>query len=238
MLRLDTSTVPACADFRVDGASAVPISLVVEFLRSLGDWVQPDGTPPPLVAICDLAIDLAALRLDEHGVRWHAVAEGGWTPEHAWQVRIRVTDARERSVARAIVCYGKHTTPPVAPIPESDGSGIRPTWSGHMFRLGRWEIDRATGQWAAAVEADRMADLLTAIPTPRAELPLNQLETLVRGVYQRQTRERCGWFTAAALDIVATDPDSSGPVYAQADRWTACTPEGKPRVIVHSPHFA
>ncbi|MFI5782511.1 KR domain-containing protein [Nocardia sp. NPDC051570] len=224
----------ACADFRVDGAPAIPLSVLLEFLRSLGDWVRPDGGERPLSEIRDVWIDLAAIRVD--GARLRATAEGRWTADRIWVVHVWVRHGTV-PVARATLRYGAGTgNEDVATeaidhtVSDPDRSVHDLRWNGQVFRLGRWT---SSGARTAEVEADRPRDLVLEIPAPVPELPLNQLETLLRDVYERRTVPAVRCLRIGSIDIPAPLCGSGGPVAVEGETSTAHTPEGRVRLAAH-----
>lgn len=239
-LEIDPGMVPCCTDFRVGGAPAVPVSMVLEYLRSLGDWVQPEGQEKPITALRDVVVDLAALRLDRIPVRWHAHATGGWTEDKRWAVRATLTREDGVFIAAATLWYGAEPgAQQQVSVPEPDASVAAgtPQWAGQAFRLGRWTVEAGGGRWFADVTADRMADLVAITPTPRPELPLNQLETLVRGVWMRQAPARARRLCVPSIDVPAPNSGSAGVVLADGADWIARTPDGGPRIILRRPYF-
>ncbi|BEK94383.1 KR domain-containing protein [Nocardia seriolae] len=237
-LRLTTDRFPACTDFRVDGRPAIPLSLLLEFLRSLGDWVQPDDGPRPASALRDIHVDLSALALPETGVRLRATAEGRWGAHRDWVVRVRVT--REGTpVALATLVYAATAgdrpgveTPSTPADPEAVSLGApvhRLHWNGHVFRVGRELPDGRS----AEVDADRPRDLLPGVPSPLPELPLNQLETLLRQAYRRTPAQPVRRLTIESIEIAAPLSGSDGRVTAEGRTSTAYAPDGRVRLLVH-----
>nr|WP_232541866.1 SDR family NAD(P)-dependent oxidoreductase [Nocardia bovistercoris] len=242
-LDADGNALPCCSDFRVDGAPAIPISLLLEYLRSLGDWVRPDsGAREPLTAMHAVAVDIEALRLDAGQTRFHARAEGEWAEGDRWQVRVQVSKADGRRVGTATLRYGAESTaarrdPLISPEHVTAASPHRLDWGGHVFRLGHWSIEPGAGVWTAQVEGDRMTDLVALAPVPRSVLPLNQVETMIRGAYLRQVPVGPSLFELDSLDICSDTVDSAGTVTGDGTRWAAGTPAGDVRIVLRNPRF-
>ncbi|WP_167476943.1 SDR family NAD(P)-dependent oxidoreductase [Nocardia arthritidis] len=227
-LEIDPATWPCCNDFRVDGAPAIPVSILLEGMRALADWVQPENADLPLVAFREVTVALSALRVDG-GVRLCGTAEGAWYARGSWRTRIRVTRPDGALVARAEVYYGAAPPSPDA-VEAVEGTPVRRLdWAGHMFRLGQPSDD-------PHIEADRMRDLVPITPAPRADLPLNQLETLVHQLHRTQAPPHPAVLTIDAIDI-STHTGSSGPVDIAGDRCTAYTPEGAERLTLRRAAF-
>lgn len=223
---------PACGDFRIDGSPAIPLSVLLEFLRSLGDWVQPGGASPPLSALWDVRVDLSALQVHALGARLRATAEGRWSTDKVWEVGVRVRRGAV-PLARATLRYGAAVGSDPVPVelPSGHAPGtVRPMgrlqWNGQVFRLGSW-----AGR-SAEVEGDRMRDLVLGVPAPRPELPLNQLETLLLQAYRRQDPAAVRRLRIGAVEIAGPLDGSAGRVTSNGETSTAYTPEGKVRVVM------
>ncbi len=223
---------PACADFRVNGSPAIPLSVLLEFIRSLGDWVQPDGDGRALAAMRDIWVDLATIAVGESGARLRATAEGRWGADRDWEVLVRIRRGGV-AVARATLRYGcgidfLSSGFEAIGVPDPEHTvGLR--WNGQVFRLGHWAFDART----AEVDADRARDLVLAAPAPEPELPLNQLETLLRAAYERQADPAVRWLSIGSIDIPGALSGSAGRVTVDGDTSVAYTPEGLVRLSVH-----
>ncbi|MFJ4654201.1 SDR family NAD(P)-dependent oxidoreductase [Nocardia sp. NPDC088792] len=231
---------PACGDFRVDGSPAIPLSVLLEFVRSLGDWVQPEGDEQALSAIREVWIDLAAVHVHGLGARLRATAEGRWAEgrwaeDRIWEVGVRVRRGAV-PVAAATLRYGKGSETTALPpdyedeaLLDTDRSVRRLQWNGQVFRLGRW----SPGERSAEVEADRVRDLVLGVPAPLPELPLNQLETVLRAAYLRQAPESVRHLTIDSIDISGPLSGSAGRVEAGDGTATVYTPAGELRLTAH-----
>ncbi|MFI1918080.1 KR domain-containing protein [Nocardia sp. NPDC020380] len=194
-LDISPDTFPACLDFRVDGSPAVPLSVLLEFMRSLGDWVQPDGVEQRLSGMHDIRIDLTAIGVDDPGARLRATAEGRWGADGAWEVVVRVRRGGV-PVARTTLRYGNgietRTTSADLAI-EAESKPARPVrrlqWSGH-----------------------RMRDLVLDAPAPRPDLPLDELETRLRDAYVRQALDSVRYLTIDSIEY-ARDSDTEPEVH-------------------------
>ncbi|MFI9508179.1 KR domain-containing protein [Nocardia sp. NPDC052566] len=229
---------PACTDFRVDGAPAIPLSVLLEFLRSLGDWVQPHGAPRALSAMRQVWIDLAGVRADGRGAHLRASAEGAWTVDRTWVVTVRVTRGGAL-VARGALCYGTGSENIVAerntePAPRA-GAPIRELrWNGQVLRVGALPTEAGGSVW---VEADRPRDLVFAVPAPAPELPLNQLETMLLAAYRRQAPDHVRHLDIAAIDILGHDRATSGRVAGDGTTFAAYTEAGRLRLALHGTRY-
>lgn len=226
----------ACGDFRVDGAAAIPLSVLFECVRALGDWVRPEAAEPIMSAIRDIRVDLAAIRVHEGSVRLRAIAEGRWVADRTWEVTVLMRRGTAE-VAQATLRYGPSAgsaeTPTAFDTGATSPAAVRLRWNGQAFRLGRWSPDARS----AEVEPDRMRDLVLGVPAPLPELPLNQLETLLHETYRRQACTAVRWLTIDSIDIPAPLSGSAGRVAIDGDRATAYTSEGAVRLAAQGIRF-
>ncbi|QIS02180.1 KR domain-containing protein [Nocardia brasiliensis] len=242
-LVLGDELAPAFADFRVDGSPAMPLGLLLEYLRSLADWVQPDGPVPPLSAIGDIRVNLSALREAGIGARLRAGVLRQPSDHRAWQVSVEIW-FRATQLASATLHYGDTGDGPddagrTEEIPVGGGSVRRLQWNGQALRLGRWSVrDDAATAGSAEVVADRGQDLVLAVPAPRSVLPLNQLETLLWHAYRRQAPTALAHLRIEAIEFPGPLSGSAGRVTAAGATSTAYTPAGQVRLTMRGIRYA
>lgn len=71
------------------------------------------------------------------------------------------------------------------------------------------------------------------MPSPLPELPLNQLETLLRQAYRRTPAQPVRRLTIESIEIAAPLSGSDGRVTAEGRTSTAYAPDGRVRLLVH-----
>ncbi|MFI6373757.1 KR domain-containing protein [Streptomyces sp. NPDC050546] len=191
-VRFDRDTTPVLTDFLVDGAEAVPVSLLLENALRGAEWIVPPDFPE-LEAECleDIVVPLDLLKLHgpaavlEREVR--GVYEGrSWTVE----VRFRRPGEPEAPGAEARVRLRYTPGPGETRSPAPPRSGITPmtTWRSGPARL-RWRSSvvpsaRWTrgerGRWEGRVRPCAPGDLWATPAAPRTALAVSALENVVR----------------------------------------------------------
>jgi hypothetical protein len=113
MLAIDA--MPCCDDFRVDGTPALPVSLCLEFLLSIGDWAVPQGMR--WAGMRGAAVELGALPCAEPGeggddgrLTLLSHVDGRWV-DRDWVVSATLTRADHTPVANAELIYRTAPTP-------------------------------------------------------------------------------------------------------------------------------
>nr|WP_231135081.1 SDR family NAD(P)-dependent oxidoreductase [Motilibacter deserti] len=244
---LDPGLLPVARDFRVDGAPALPVSLVLEHLLAAGRWVLPEGREDlELLAVRELRVELPALRL-MHG-RTALLAKSAtakWVADE-WHVEAAL-ELDGADAARALLVLGARPAPaPPQVLPEPPGAlppagaptSDRLAWLGHTFRPADWRV-APDGSWHAASTPAYAADVLGATPAPLLALDLAAVEGLVRGVWARS-----GTPTARVLNVPRIElGPAAGParrlhVDATGGTWAALDAAGAPvaRLLAPSLH--
>ncbi|MEV6972025.1 KR domain-containing protein [Kitasatospora sp. NPDC093806] len=254
---LRAEELPCCEDFRVDGEPALPVSLVLEYLRAAGEWVLPEqGDQLRFAELRDLAVELAELRMGPGRRAAELVrhAEGRWAEDGSWRVAVTLERSGRRLAAAELVFQAEPLTDV---LPESltgrwaEGTGLSAGtellplpggglgWTGHAFRLAAWRRDPDTGRWCATADPGRMSDLLLTSPAPGSELPLNQLENVLRAAWLCQVRDEPGLADAArrlTVERLRAEPPArtggTGLLVGAPDGrdWTGHRPAGGDRV--------
>ncbi|QUQ63904.1 SDR family NAD(P)-dependent oxidoreductase [Kutzneria sp. CA-103260] len=171
--RADTH--PCLADFRVDGAPALPVSMLVEQVCAIGDWVVPEGWPlQHLAELRDLTVRLPALKLGDE-LTTEAV---GRQEEDGWTVTITVTRADGEAVGSVRLVYRED--PPS--LPAFDGkttplprpAAKRLSWRGLALGYPHWAETRIQ------VPAVTASDLWTSPFPPAPGISPAAVEAIVR----------------------------------------------------------
>jgi len=208
---------PCGREFTVDGAPALPVSVALEYVLSVGDWVAPEGWPILyLQHLRDVRVDLDAL--GRAGDRVELVKHGAGAREGGdWVVRVRLSDGDGQELASADLVYGDEpprspAAPPVADAtaPWSPADGGRLGWHGLAVRPPRWRT--RAGDLVGDVVPAPPADLWTLSDPPLAQLPAAAIEAILRA-------------TAAAPGSPAR------PARLELDS-VACSPTGLPEATV------
>ncbi|HET9871812.1 MAG TPA: KR domain-containing protein [Propionibacteriaceae bacterium] len=255
---LEMGELPCCADFRVSGVPAVPASLCLELLRSAGDWVQPERPAAlTLTTMESVEIDLGGLRFDGPDVlRVRKEAAGSWDADGRWRVDATLSvvdpDGSARQVGAAVLRYasrpqtvdgGRAERPSRTTAVPTDGLAGALDWRGQVIRLAGWRRDDESGSWYAAVDPDRIDDLVTATPTPQFGLPLNQVENVVRAIslsqLDRLGPDPAGVLTVHRIEVGTGVGAPAGWASGAPDgrTWTCVASDGAPQLMFHQPDF-
>ncbi|MFF0151906.1 SDR family NAD(P)-dependent oxidoreductase [Micromonospora sp. NPDC005203] len=173
-------------EFTVDGVPALPVSVLIEQMCSVADWVAPPGWPRRhLVELSDVSVQFDALRLREEGTRFVNHAVGADTP-NGWTVTVAVLGDGGEPAATATLRYAEDppepsalaaTFPPAADAPPRSG-GPRLRWSGLAIGRPRWRVGHDGGH-SADLSAGTAADLWTMPFPPTAAICPTALEAAV-----------------------------------------------------------
>jgi hypothetical protein len=174
---------PCLSDFRVDGAPALPVSVLVEQACGLADWVVPPGWPRQhLAEVRDVAVSLPGLRLSSAG-HLDCAASGEMTGD-GWAVSVRIT-AEGRPVGAMTLLY--RADPPVLAdalpvVAGREPARLRATglsWGG--LALGVPEIGATDGGgWHARLPTVTAGDLWTVPFAPAPGIAPAAIETAIR----------------------------------------------------------
>ena len=138
---------PCLSDFHIDGAPALPVSMLIEQACAVADWVVPPGMPlQHLTELLDITADLPRLRLDPDGTPFTTTAVGTQQPE-GWTVEVTVT-ARGEVAGSVTLRY--QPAPPQPADPPPAPANVRPCappetgplqWSEQALGRPRWHCN-------------------------------------------------------------------------------------------------
>ncbi|MDN3028372.1 KR domain-containing protein [Streptomyces sp. S.PB5] len=195
-VHFDRATAPVLTDFLVDGAEAVPVSLLLENAVRGAEWVVPPDFPELSVdCVEDIVIPLDLLRLDGPTTFWERELRGvhdgrSWTVEVRFR---RPGDGGQGPEAKARIVYTPGDTR--SPAPPRSGVTRMTTWRSGLPVL-RWRSSlvpraqwtrAADGRWAGEVRPSASNDLWATPAVPRTILPVSALENVVRLCAQQGT---------------------------------------------------
>ncbi|MGW7690524.1 SDR family NAD(P)-dependent oxidoreductase [Streptomyces asiaticus] len=185
---LDPEHTPALGDFRIDGAPALPPSLLLENALRAAEWIVPEDFPALRAgALEEIVVPLALLRLDGPAIR--LVREiRGFHEGHDWIVEVRYRheggiDGPEASLR--IVHETGAPRPPAPPRPDVQQTTTLRSgppflhWRGAVVPLSAWTVAPA-GRLVAEVPRCLPVDLWATPYVPGTALPVAALENVVR----------------------------------------------------------
>ncbi|MGW5449561.1 SDR family NAD(P)-dependent oxidoreductase [Streptomyces asiaticus] len=221
---LDPEHTPALGDFRVDGAPALPPSLLLENALRAAEWIVPEDFPALRAgALEEIVVPLALLRLDGPAIR--LVREiRGFHEGHDWIVEVRyrhegAADGPEASLR--IVHETGAPRPPAPPrpdVPQTTTLRSGPPflhWRGAVVPLSAWAAGPA-GRLVAEVPRCLPVDLWATPYVPGTALPVAALENVVR----RCTTQGDGLSVTAdplVLGRIAPHSAERGPTRVEGD---------------------
>ncbi|MFH8366930.1 SDR family NAD(P)-dependent oxidoreductase [Streptomyces sp. NPDC018031] len=192
LVTFDRERVPALGDFSVDGAAAVPVSLLLENALRGAEWLVPEDFPTLRVsALEQIVLPLSLLRLDGGTARLERTARG-FHEGRDWVVEVgyhRPGDpagprARVRVVHTAAGTDDTPARPAAPPRPEvAQTTTLRSgppflRWHGAVVPLAVWEQgpdDRPVGR----VRPCAANDLWATPYVPHPALPVAVLENII-----------------------------------------------------------
>jgi NAD(P)-dependent dehydrogenase (short-subunit alcohol dehydrogenase family) len=178
---------PGLNDFRVAGSAALPVSMLLEYMLSVGEWVQPE--PPAQLQwreLRELHVDLNALPAPTGVLTFVKRGRGQWI-ESTWIVDVEIgVEAPNgmRDLARARLVYSADA-PAVGPELGLDESGetiglaTHPgvLWSGSVYRAALWRRN-PDGTIVGQVRLTEPSDIWATSFVPEAALPAGHLENI------------------------------------------------------------
>ncbi|WP_052745656.1 KR domain-containing protein [Allosalinactinospora lopnorensis] len=180
---------PVAADFLVEGAEALPVSVLLENAARAAEWVlPPDGPPLGLSRIEAVVVPLSLLRLRDAEVRLEREVRGEYRG-HQWVVEATFRRAGEEGGPEARLRL-VHSPPdghdPPAPTERPD-TQVRTwrtgtpalRWRGVVIPSADWHQDPAK-RLVAEVRPCADADLWVSPFVPRATVPVAALENILR----------------------------------------------------------
>ncbi|MFD7918438.1 SDR family NAD(P)-dependent oxidoreductase [Streptomyces sp. NPDC059740] len=188
--RLRTGDHPCFGEYTVDGHPALPVSVLLEYAISLGDWVTPHGWPPlRLREVTGVDVRLGSLAFRDGELRLRKRGHGAERRDGSWTVTVDLArDDDGTPVLSADLVYGEEPAevppprarsgPPRQPAAAATGSS-RHRWSRHLFRA---PVRRAAagGGEEFALRPVEGADLWSLPYAPATRIDPAALETLAR----------------------------------------------------------
>ncbi|WP_026163760.1 KR domain-containing protein [Kribbella catacumbae] len=190
--QLAGGTHPCLTEFTVAGDRALPVSVVLEYALSVGDWVTPEGFPELwLSRFRDVVLSVPALVGNGGGFELVKAGSGRKTDD-TWEVTVSLVDGAGRPVLRGVAEY--ESKPPLGPDPvarqavaRQGGWEVQPplaeetgiAWSGVLYRPPRWRCG-PDGQLAARVDEVPSSDEWTLPVPPSTVLPHAAIEAILR----------------------------------------------------------
>ncbi|MEV0944285.1 SDR family NAD(P)-dependent oxidoreductase [Micromonospora wenchangensis] len=185
--RIDGGWAQLLADTRFDGAAAVPVSVLLEYLLDGARWLTPPMGPLVSPTTADrIWVRPGALR--STGLVRRARGGGPVGGPADWRVCVEL-EQDGQVVARGEFGFGPvDAATPASPDPTPPGpvdvTAAGPTllprryaWLPYLTGVGPWR--RTDAGWSAEVEPVRPVDLFVSTEPPRPVLPLAHLEALV-----------------------------------------------------------
>ena len=217
--RIAAST-PLMQEFRVDGAQALPVSVLLDYAIATGDWIRPEGAQNlELLELRDVRIHLDGLKCAGQVSEFTRHARGQWEGT-TWTVLVSFgSSASSTPVASLTLQYGAHRTAdatsmadsrPAEPVEIATPAAIE--WTGIQLQRARWAA--SGGGLRAEVAACPVADLWSTAYVPRAYVPHAALENILRAAIARAggpsrririARIAIGAIPAARMTIVGTE---------------------------------
>lgn len=198
---------PCMSELTVQGAPAVPVSVVLEHAVAAGDWIVPEGWPAiHLTELRDLEVDLLALRFADGRLALTRVAEGR-EKDHEWQVSVRLSRSDGGLVLAVTMVYAE--LPPAITVPpgtvRTGGQAVEVNrdgplrWAGSLFPAPQAVAGDRTGR--DLLPTQTTPDDLWASPFPPAA-------TIAPGAVE------------ALVWAATTNSTMDVPGILRVDRWT------------------
>jgi NAD(P)-dependent dehydrogenase (short-subunit alcohol dehydrogenase family) len=226
-VRFDRDTAPVLTDFLVDGAEAVPVSLLLENALRGAEWIVPPDFPELTVdCLEDIVVPLDLLKLDGPATVLEREIRGAYDGR-SWTVDARYRRPKgpggQGAEAKVRIVYAPGDTR--SPAPPRSGVTPMTTWRSGPAQL-RWRssvVPRARwtraerGGWEGEVRPCAPGDLWATPAAPRTALAVSALENVVRLCAQQ----------GAGLSV-AVDPLTVGRVTPHAEEDGNSLIEGDP----------
>jgi NAD(P)-dependent dehydrogenase (short-subunit alcohol dehydrogenase family) len=231
VVTLHTSFALALGDFLVDGAPALPISLLIEDAIQAAAWLVPSDYPDlRLDVIRDISVRPAGLVLGGQTLRLRRTVTGGYV-NGRWTVAVRYHDV-------ASMCLVYTSGEPVQEIevdpPDAEPAGNRPAlcWRGLVLPLAAVGTD---GEITEAPAAD-----LWALPiVPASLLPLTAVENVLRATALRTGTGES--LTIAGITVHTAPGPTTARTRVEGDPvrgdWRVYDSAGRPLLHVRRPRF-
>ena len=239
---LFADVVPAMQDVRWDDAPALPVSLLLEYALSVGDWIQPE--PPAQLhwrGLRDLEVELEALACRDGELVLLKRGAGGWR-DGEWLVDVELAveppQGSRRDLARLALVYAREPQPHGREVPfgatgERETFASRPplTWKGFVYRAAQWH--RAPqGVLVGLARAVEPADLWATPFVPETRLPGAELENVFRAqLTLRPEGEAVRTLRLSSLERFASGSSRGTVIGAGVGEWSVL--DESARVVVH-----
>jgi hypothetical protein len=190
--RLQAPVAPLLWELSLEGEPALPVSVLLEYACTLGEWVTPEAWPDLFLReVRGLQVRLGALVAPGGELVLEKEASGRWEGED-WVVDVRVTRGTEAApLATLRLVYARTPPPPESawtcppvmaarPAPRR-AAGLR--WSCERLEAGGWSTLEGGGVLGRVRPA--LAGSLWSTPLlPRPVLPTSHLEALLRAALE------------------------------------------------------
>ncbi|MFJ5221798.1 KR domain-containing protein [Streptomyces sp. NPDC088400] len=185
----DRERAPVLGDFLLDGAAAVPVSMLLESAVRGAEWIVPEDFPA-LRAGCleEVVVPLDLLRLDAGSTVWEREVRGAHEGD-TWVVDVRfrrVSDGGDGPEAGLRVVHEPGgARSPALPRPDVKRTTTwrsgRPllSWRSSVVPAAAWS-EGPDGRRSAVVRPCVPNDLWATLHAPRTALPVSALENVVR----------------------------------------------------------
>ncbi len=185
---LDPEHTPALGDFRIDGAPALPLSLLLENAVRAAEWIVPEDFPALTAGVPEeIVVPLSLLRLDGPAIRLVRETRG-FHEGHHWIVEVRYRREGAAGGPEASLRIVHETGTPRPPAPPSPAARQTTTlrsgppflrWRGAVVPLCTWGAG-PEGRLVAEMPCCPPADLWATPLVPGTALPVAALENVVR----------------------------------------------------------
>ncbi len=233
--RVSGRRAPLLWDFTYEGLPALPVSALLEYALSLGEWVTPEAWPElHLRELREVRVHLPALVAVRGELAFEKAARGHWEGE-AWVVDVEFTRAESSAepLASLRLVYGRErpaggarvsAEEPCEPV-ELPLSGAGLVWQGLRIDTGRWSRS-ADGLWAR-VRPCAAASLWSTTMLPELRLPTASLEAVLRAeAAERGAPKRARELSVERLERLGERPGEVGPRRAAHGPWLMVAEDG------------
>lgn len=226
----DLATAPVLADFLVDGAPALPVSLLAESAVRGAEWIVPGDFPELRVRCLErLVVPLGLLRLDGGGTLLEREVRGR-REGRTWVVEVRFRRPGEDWATAPecgvrIVYDSPDVRSPAPPRPVARTTTLSsgaPTlrWRSSVIPAAHWQTGH-DGRLTAGTRACAAKDLWATALVPATLIPVSALENVFRACTRHGDRLS-----------VTVDPLFAGRITLHAPEPAHCLMEGDPRLGV------
>ena len=175
---------PCMYDFEWGGRQAIPVSVLLEFACSVGDWIVPDGYPDlALEEIAGVKIHLPGLAAHGDWYEFEKEGNGKWV-DKKWVVEVKLANSGFIAEGRLIFGTGRQALKmapgaPAEPYQAKLGARGNLRWQNRVFRAASW-FHTGGEELIGKVRLCRPGDLWSTVFLPRQLLPTGGMESLIR----------------------------------------------------------